>query len=81
MWFLLCSFVGFPYEDSKKQKLLEYQRSAKEILEFLFRDEITDEQRQKALDAAVAEDLHRGENGFSFMGNPDENHTSDMESV
>ena len=58
-------------------------RGLQEILEFLFGHEITDAQRQKALDAAVAEDLHRGENGFSFKGPSQEdiNHTSDMESL
>ena len=64
----------------KGSKTLEHQCPAKEILEFLFGHEITLAQRQKALDAAVAEDLNRGdENGFSFQGQQAENHTSDMD--
>ena len=69
------SFVNFPLEHQLSAG------SAKEILEFLFGDEITDAQKQKALDAAVAEDLNRGENGYSFQGQQTTNHTSDMESV
>ena len=48
-------------------------------MEFLFGHEITEAQRQKALDAAVAEDLHRGEPraSFSFQDNQQMNHTSD----
>lgn len=38
-----------------------------EITEFLFGDEITEEQRRKAMDLASHEDLNRGENGFSFV--------------
>ena len=81
MWPLLCSLCGcLILKDSEKQTSLEHQRPAKEILEFLFGDEITDAQKQKALDAAVAEDLNRGENGFSFQGEEPWNHTSDMDS-
>ena len=71
-------FCQSSFKDSLAQRSAG---SAKEILEFLFGDEITDAQKQKAMDAAVAEDLHLGENGFSFHGFLTENHTSDMDDL
>eukprot|EP00913_Durusdinium_trenchii_P019067 g17920.t1 len=57
-----------------------------EITEFLFGDEITEEQRRKAMDLASHEDLNRGENGFSFVPGAGaatgvSNHTSDDEDL
>jgi len=63
-----------------------FNRTAHEITEFLFGDEITEEQRRKAMDLASHEDLNRGENGFSFVPGAGaatgvSNHTSDDEDL
>ena len=89
MWFLFA-FVFCQSSFHKRSLQLDPEiivskgpQSLQEIMEFLFGHEITDAQRQKALDAAVAEDLNRGEPSasFSFQGNQLLNHTSDVESL
>ncbi|CAK9027059.1 unnamed protein product, partial [Durusdinium trenchii] len=67
-----------------------FNQTIKEILDFLWGDEISHDLKQRALDATVHEDLHRGEEGFSFhvdgtadgkMGNDGVNHTSDEQEL
>ncbi|CAK9006148.1 unnamed protein product [Durusdinium trenchii] len=67
-----------------------FNRTVQEIVRFMFRDEITEKQRQAILDDAVNEDLNRGdENGLAFQEHPRErpdavnafNHTNDDEEM
>ncbi|CAK9048368.1 unnamed protein product [Durusdinium trenchii] len=58
-----------------------FNQTVKEILDFLFGDEVSDHFKRRALDAAAHEDLNRGEDGFSFSFHSEAdnqvNHTSD----
>ena len=78
--FALNIFSAFKW----KKQILQRFAALQEIMDFLFGHEITDAQRQQALDAAVAEDLHRGDPRASFEFIDPEtmvNHTSDMELI
>ncbi|CAK9003385.1 unnamed protein product, partial [Durusdinium trenchii] len=56
-----------------------FNQTVQEMLDFLFGDEVSDDFKRRALDAAVHEDLNRGELGYSFDAKQGTkvNHTSD----
>ncbi|CAK9080786.1 Copia protein [Durusdinium trenchii] len=59
-----------------------FNQTVQEMLDFLFGNEVSDNFKRRALDAAVHEDLNRGEFGYSFTDHTnDVNHTSDEQEM